>query len=60
MEFKKDVVKYAKENLNNSAAEKFEKERKRVLEWVRNDNKLLPIKGSRCKFDNGRQKLTYV
>ena len=32
MELKKDAVKYAKENSNNSAAKKFEKDRKRVLE----------------------------
>ena len=44
MEFKKDVVKHAKEISNNSAAKKFKVDRKRVREWVQNDNKLLPMK----------------
>ena len=34
MEFKRDVVKYAKQNSNNGAAKKFKVDRKRVREWV--------------------------
>lgn len=46
MEFKKDVLKYAKENSNNSASKKFKVDRERVRQWVQNDNRLLPMKGS--------------
>ena len=46
MELKKDLVKYAKHNSNNSAAKKLKVDRKRVYEWAQNDNKLLPMEGS--------------
>ena len=46
MEFKKDVLKYAKENSNNSTSKKFKVDRERVRQWVQNDNRLLPMKGS--------------
>ena len=41
--FKKDVVKYVKENSNYGAAKKFKVGRKSVSEWVQKDNKLLPM-----------------
>ena len=46
MELKKDLVKYAKHNSNNSAAKKLKVDRKRVHEWAQNDNKLLHMEGS--------------
>ena len=58
MEFKIDVVKYAKQNSNNNAAKNSKVDRKRIREWVQNGNKLLPMKRSRCRFHGGGQKLT--
>ena len=55
MEFKRDVVKYAKQNSNNGAAKKFKVDRKRVREWVQNEDKLLPLRGKRCRLDGGRK-----
>lgn len=52
MEFKKDVVKYAKENSYNIAVKKLERVRKRV----QNVNKLLPMKGNRCRLDGRKSK----
>ena len=40
MEFKKNVIKYAKENSLNSASKKFNIDRKRVREWVSNEEKV--------------------
>ena len=60
IKFKKDVVKYAKENSNNSAAKKIKVDRKRVCGWIQNGNKLLPMKGSRCRLDSREGKLTDV
>ena len=60
MEFKKNVVKHAKENSNNSAAKKFKVDRKRVREWLQNDNKLLPMKRNRYRLDGDKRKLTDV
>ena len=40
----KDVVKCAKINSNNIATKKFKEVRKRVPEWIQNDNKLLSMK----------------
>ena len=55
----KDVVKCAKINSNNIATKKFKEVRKRVPEWIQNDNKLLSMKGSRCRFDGGELKPTH-
>lgn len=46
MELKKDLVKYAKHNSNNSAAKKLKVDRKRVHQLAQNDNKLLHMEGS--------------
>lgn len=52
-QFKTDVVKYVKENPNNSAVKKFKVYRKSVCEWVQKGNKLLPVKWSQCRVDSG-------
>lgn len=44
MEFKKSVIKYAKENSYTSAAKKFNIDRKRVREWVSNEEKVASMK----------------
>ena len=46
MKFKKDFVKYIKENSSCSAAKKFKVNCKSFYEWVQNDNKLVPMNRS--------------
>ena len=45
MEFKRKVINYAKENFYNEAARKFKIDRKRVREWVNQEDKVLKMKG---------------
>ena len=58
MEFKKNVIKYAKENSLNSASKKFNIDRKRVREWVGNEEKVASMKEKRFRLDGGGRKLT--
>ena len=43
MDFKKQVIKYAEENSNRSAASKFSIDVKRVREWRPNKDKVVTI-----------------
>ena len=58
MEFKRKVINYAKENSYNGAARKFKIDRKRVREWVNQDDKVLKMKGKRFRVESGGRKLT--
>lgn len=60
MEFKKDVVKYIKENSSCSAAKKFKVNCKSFHEWVQNDNKLVPMNRTWFGLDGIGQKLAHV
>ena len=58
MEFKRKVINYAKENSYNGAARKFKIDRKRVREWVNQEDKVLKMKGKRFRVEGGGRKLT--
>ena len=58
MEFKRKVINYAKENSYNGAARKYKIDRKRVREWVNQENKVLKMKGKRLRVEGGGRKLT--
>ena len=58
MEFKREVINYAKENSYNGAARKFKIDRKRVRDWVNQEDKVLKMKGKRFRVEGGRRKLT--
>ena len=57
MEFKKATMKYPQENSIYGAAKKFKVDRKRVREWVQEEEKVTPMKGKRFRFDGGGRKL---
>ena len=59
MEFKRKVINYAKENSYNGAARKFKVDRKRVREWVNQEDKVLKVKGKRFRVEGGGRKLTH-
>ena len=58
MEFKRKVINYAKKNSYNGAARKFKINRKRVCEWVNQEDKVLKMKGKRFRVEGGGPKLT--
>ena len=58
MEFKRKVINYAKENSSNGAVRKFKIDRKRVREWVNQDDKVLKMKGKRFRVEGGGRKFT--
>ena len=58
MEFKKNVIKYAKENSLNSVSKKFNIDCKRVHEWVSNKENVASMKEKRFRLDGGGRKLT--
>ena len=58
MEFKKNVIKYAKENSLNRASKKVNIDHKRVREWVGNEEKVASMKEKLFRLDGGGRKLT--
>ena len=50
-------MKYPQENSIYGAAKKFKVDRKRVREWVQEEEKVTPMKGKRFRFDGGGRKL---
>ena len=58
MEFKRKVINYAKENSYNGAARKFKIDCKQVCEWVKQEDKVLKMKGKRFRVEGGGRKLT--
>ena len=60
MDFKKATTKYAHENSIYTAAKKFRFDRKRVHEWVQNEEKVTSLKAKRFRRDVGGWKLTDV
>lgn len=58
MACKKQVIKFAKTNLNRSAALKFQIQVKRVQEWRQNKDEIEVMKNKRQSLDGGGRKLT--
>ena len=53
MQFKQEVVEFASEHSNRSAAQRFNVEQKRVREWKDNFDKIKTAKSSRQKLEGG-------
>ena len=56
MQFKQEVVEFASEHSNRSAAQRFNVEPKRVREWKDNFDKIKTAKSSRQKLEGGGRK----
>ena len=55
-QFKQEVVEFASEHSNRSAAQRFNVEPKRVREWKDNFDKIKTAKSSRQKLEGGGRK----
>ena len=60
MSFKQTAVKFARENSINSAALKFNVDRKRVREWISNIDEISAKKSTRKRLDGGGRKPVIV
>ena len=58
IEFKRSVIKFAQDNSNGTAAEKYKVDRKRVREWIRNKEKIFDTKSNRMRIDGAGRKLS--
>ena len=56
MQFKQEVVEFASEHSNRSAAQRFKVEPKRVREWKDNFDNIKTAKSSRQKLEGGGRK----
>ena len=57
MELKRKLINYAEENSCNGAARKFKIDRKRVREWVNQEDKVSKMKGKQFRVEGGGRKL---